>query len=261
MIPTPPLVPALVALMCLALAACAPTPPEPPPVVLPEVPPLPAHLDADILAHYGAQQDGDVALPPIDTAYLSPENVRQEVDFETSERPGTIIVDPWEKYLYYVQGDNRAMRYRVAVGDEGRAFAGQATIPYTRQWPSWRPTDNMIREFPDQYGPLRNGMAGGINNPLGARALYLHRGGRDTYYRIHGTSDVGSIGQATSAGCIRMFHQDVIELESMVHSGAKVIVLTEGESRELAANRNRAISRDNISFNALPRTDGVTDSL
>lgn len=255
------LVPALVALASLGVAACAPAAPEPPPYIAPEVPAVPPHLDEAILSHYSAKQDGDVALPAIDTAYLSPENIRREVAFETEERPGTIIVDPWEKYLYYVQGDNRAMRYRVAVGDEGRAFSGQATIPYTRQWPSWRPTDNMIREFPDQYGPLRNGMPGGINNPLGARALYLHRGGRDTYYRIHGTSDVASIGNATSAGCIRMFHQDVIELETLVRSGAKVIVLTERESRAMAASRSMDMYSEGAPLGDFPAEDTLTTRL
>ncbi|RRH73799.1 L,D-transpeptidase [Falsigemmobacter faecalis] len=217
-------------LLFLVLAACAaPQPPEPPPA--------PAHLTPEVLAHYGSRPDGEVELPAVPARYLSPENLRQEVNFITDERPGTVIVDPWTRHLYYVLPENRAVRYRVAVGDEGRAFSGQATIPYSRSWPSWRPTENMIREFPDQYGPLRGGMDGGLMNPLGARALYLHRGGKDTFYRIHGTSDVTSIGNATSAGCIRMFHQDVIELETLVKSGAKVVVLTEEQSDDLSARQ------------------------
>lgn len=214
----------------LLLAACAaPKAPEPPPV--------PAHLTPEVLSHYASRPDGEIELPAVPARYLTPENLRREVDLVTDERPGTVIVDPWTRHLYYVLPHNRAIRYRVAVGDEGRAFSGQATIPYSRSWPSWRPTENMIREFPDQYGPLRKGMEGGLMNPLGARALYLHRGGRDTFYRIHGTSDVTSIGNATSAGCIRMFHQDVIELETLVKSGAKVVVLTEAQSAELAGRQ------------------------
>lgn len=196
--------------------------------------PAPAALSPELRAHYAARQDGDIALPAIPDAYLSAENTRQNVAFVTDEPPGTVIVDPWARHLYYVLAGERALRYRVAVGDEGRGFSGRAIIPYSRSWPSWRPTENMIREFPDQYGPLRQGMEGGLNNPLGARALYLHRDGRDTYYRIHGTSDVRSIGKATSAGCIRMFHQDVIELEGLVRSGAQVVVLSEAQSRSLA---------------------------
>lgn len=211
-----------VAVLVLTLAACAqPHAPvaAPEPVLAPEV-----------ATHYGALQDGGIEVPAVPVRYLSDRNIRREVDYWTEEPPGTVVVDPWQRFLYYVQPGNRAIRYGVAVGDEGRAFSGTAHIPYSRDWPGWRPTDNMIREFPDQYGPLRDGMEGGLDNPLGARALYLHQGNRDTFYRIHGTSDMGSIGNATSAGCIRMFHQDVIELETLVRSGARVVVLTEAES-------------------------------
>lgn len=218
--------------LLLLLAACAA-----PPV---EAPRPPEHLTHEALAHYASRLDGEVELPAIPERYLPPENLRSEVDFITDEKPGTVIVDPWSKHLYYVLPKDRAIRYRVAVGDEGRAFSGRATIPYSRSWPSWRPTENMIREFPEQYGPLRHGMKGGLMNPLGARALYLHRGGKDTFYRIHGTSDVTSIGNATSAGCIRMFHQDVIELESLVRSGATVVVLTQAQSDALAALQSNA---------------------
>lgn len=211
-----------VAALLLTLAACT-LPPAPVPS------PEPA-LAPEVAAHYGLLHDGGIEVPAVPAQYLSERNIRREVDYWTDEPPGTVVVDPWQRFLYYVQPGNRAIRYGVAVGDEGRAFAGTAHIPYSRDWPGWRPTDNMIREFPDQYGPLRDGMEGGLNNPLGARALYLHRGNRDTFYRIHGTSDMGSIGNATSAGCIRMFHQDVIELESLVRSGTRVVVLTEAES-------------------------------
>lgn len=204
------------------LAACA-APSEP---ALPPEPELPA----EAAAHYAGLQDGGIDVPAVPAKYLSDRNIRREVDYWTDEKPGTIIVDPWQRFLYYVQPGNRAIRYAVAVGDEGRAFSGTAHIPYTRDWPSWIPTQNMIREFPEQYAALSGGMEGGLMNPLGARALYLHKGNRDTYYRIHGTTDMGSIGNATSAGCIRMFHQDVIELESLVRSGARVVVLTEAES-------------------------------
>lgn len=223
--------------LLLTLAACAAPPPE--------APRPPEHLTPEAMAHYASRLDGEVELPAIPERYLPPENLRREVDFVTEEKPGTVIVDPWTKHLYYVLPNDRAIRYRVAVGDEGRAFAGRATIPYSRSWPSWRPTQNMIREFPEQYGPLRNGMEGGLMNPLGARALYLHRGGKDTFYRIHGTSDVTSIGNATSAGCIRMFHQDVIELEGLVRSGASVVVLTQAQSDALAARQPNAETASN----------------
>lgn len=204
------------------LAACA-TAPEPVAPPQPELPP-------EVAAHYAGLQDGGFEVPAVPSRYLSDRNIRREVDYWTDEKPGTIIVDPWQRFLYYIQSGNRAIRYAVAVGDQGRAFSGTAHIPYSRDWPSWIPTQNMIREFPEQYAHLSGGMKGGLMNPLGARALYLHKGNRDTYYRIHGTTDMGSIGNATSAGCIRMFHQDVIELETLVRSGARVVVLTEEES-------------------------------
>lgn len=204
------------------LAACA-VPPEPAPPPEPELPP-------EVAAHYAGLEDGGINIPEVPRKYLSDRNIRREVDYWTDEKPGSIIIDPWQRFLYYIQPDNRAIRYGVAVGDQGRAFSGTAHIPYSRDWPSWIPTQNMIQEFPETYAALSDGMEGGLWNPLGARALYLHKGNRDTYYRIHGTSEVSSIGNATSAGCIRMFHQDVIELESLVRSGARVVVLTEAES-------------------------------
>ncbi|AGT11188.1 L,D-transpeptidase [Paracoccus aminophilus] len=219
---------ALVATLLLLAACASPPQPEPPPAA-PQLPP-------EVAAHYAGLVDAGIEIPAVPAKYLADRNIRREVDYWSDEKPGTVIVDPWQRFLYYVQPGNRAIRYGVAVGDEGRAFAGTAHIPYSRDWPSWIPTENMIREFPDVYGPLRKGMEGGLMNPLGARALYLHKGNRDTFYRIHGTTDMASIGNATSAGCIRMFHQDVIELERLVRSGARVVVLTEEESGKGTVN-------------------------
>lgn len=228
MTPTRPLAPRLRALLIgavgLALAAC--TSHAPGQVVpVPEVP----VLAPEVAARYAALVDGGVQIPAVPARLLTPGKIRQEVEFWTGEKPGTIIVDPWERYLYFVKSGNRAIRYAVAVGDQGRAFAGEGHIPYSRDWPSWKPTENMIADFPDVYGPLRDGMEGGLWNPLGARALYIHQGNQDTFYRVHGTSDMEAIGQATTAGCIRMFHQDVIELEQLYRSGARIIVRTEAE--------------------------------
>lgn len=215
----------LVLVAVLALAACAetPTPQQPPP---PEVP----QVSAQVMQMYAATTDNGFAVPAIDPKFLTERNIRQEVDYWTDEKPGTIIVDPWLRFLYYVLPDNRAMRYGVAVGDEGRAFAGEAHIPYARDWPSWKPTQTMIADQPETYGPLRDGLPGGPGNPLGARAMYLHKGNADTFYRIHGTMDPSSIGEATSAGCIRLFNQDAIDLEKRVRSGARVVVLERDEA-------------------------------
>ncbi|TKA94199.1 L,D-transpeptidase [Cereibacter changlensis] len=210
--------------LLLTLAACAQ------PTVTTTAPPAEQQLDPELVAMYAELPDGDVTIPAIPPKWLSERNKRREVDYWTDEKPGTIIVDPFARYLYLVEPNNRAMRYGVAVGEEGRGFSGEATIPFTREWPRWTPTQNMIKEDPEQYGPVAGGMEGGLQNPLGARTLYLFRGGKDTFYRIHGTANPWSIGQATSAGCIRLYNQDIVDLHERVKPGAHVVVLTEAET-------------------------------
>ncbi|WP_421726316.1 L,D-transpeptidase [Bauldia sp.] len=139
--------------------------------------------------------------------------------------PGTLVVDPRNRRLYHVQNGGYATRYVVAVGRAGANFKGTAVIARKAKWPSWRPTDNMIRRAPRRYAKYRNGMPGGPNNPLGARALYLYKNGKDTYYRIHGTNEPRSIGRAVSNGCIRMLNEHVEQLYERVPVGAKVVVL------------------------------------
>ncbi|MBL9059122.1 MAG: L,D-transpeptidase [Mangrovicoccus sp.] len=206
-------------LALLALAACATPPPGPD-----------AHLSPAVRQMYGPVQDGEFLIPAVPPQYLNDNTIRQDVAYWSDEDPGTIIVDPWTKHLYFIQPDNRAIRYGIAVGQEGRAFSGNAHIPYQRDWPNWQPTANMIRTMPETYGPVRNGMPGGLENPLGARALYLYRGGRDTKYRIHGTPFPQSVGNATSAGCIRLFQQDILDLAARVEPGTRVVVLREDEA-------------------------------
>jgi len=116
------------------------------------------------------------------------------------------------------------MRYGIGVGQEGLEFKGSANIQRKAEWPRWTPTPDMIRRNPEKNRPWAGGMTGGTHNPLGARALYLFRGGRDTLYRIHGTNEPHTIGEAVSSGCIRMLNQDVIDLYSRVPIGAKVVV-------------------------------------
>lgn len=205
----------LMAALSLLLAACATTPQRA----------ADSWPDAETRAMYAAVDDGEFVVPAIPDRYLTREAVRQEVDFWTSERPGSIVVDPYSYFLYYVLGDNRAIRYRVGVGEAGRTFAGRASVGFKREWPSWTPTANMIRIEPALYGPWAGGMEPGLENPLGARAMYLYRGGRDSMYRIHGTYEPGSIGNSQSAGCIRMFQQDAMDLYERVRTGARVRVL------------------------------------
>ena len=149
----------------------------------------------------------------------------QTVPFSARYRAGTVVVDPRRHFLYLVQGNGTARRYGVGVGKAGRAWAGSATIQRKAKWPYWTPTKNMIRREPEKYAHLAAGLPGGPGNPLGARALYLYRNGRDTYYRIHGTNQPWSIGQSVSSGCIRMLNEHVADLYERVPIGARVVVL------------------------------------
>lgn len=182
---------------------------------------------------YPGIQDGEFFIEPVAPRYLVSTNIRTEVDFFGPEAPGTIVVDIYARRLYYVMEGNRAMRYAIAVGREGTAFRGDATIQRKAEWPSWQPTRNMIRTRPDLYAEYAAGLPGGLENPLGARALYLYRGGRDTLFRIHGTIDPPSIGRQGSAGCIRLFNQDIIDLFNRVEIGTPVRVRTLEESRAI----------------------------
>ncbi len=139
--------------------------------------------------------------------------------------PGTIVIDPRNHFLYLVTGRYRARRYGVGVGKAGLAFKGAARIGRKAEWPSWTPTKNMIRREPGKYARYAKGVPGGPGNPLGARALYLYRGKRDTYYRIHGTTEPSSIGRSVSNGCIRMINDHVIDLYERVPIGTQVVVL------------------------------------
>ncbi|WP_433850801.1 L,D-transpeptidase [Brucella pseudogrignonensis] len=150
---------------------------------------------------------------------------RQEVDYVTDEKTGTIVVDTKSRHLYLVGENRRALRYGIGVGKAGLEFQGVGVVQYKRQWPSWRPTNDMIAREPERYGPLRDGMGPGLTNPLGARALYLFKDGHDTLFRIHGTSEDWSIGRAISSGCIRLLHHDIIDLYDRIPDRARVVVL------------------------------------
>ncbi|MEG4645662.1 lipoprotein-anchoring transpeptidase ErfK/SrfK [Paracoccus pantotrophus] len=207
-----------------APAACASTGPA-----APADPPPPA-IRPEVAAMYGAVEDNGHQIPAVSPRLLTEDMARKLVDYWSDEKPGTIIVDPHARTLYQVRPGSKAMRYAVAVDAAGHGFTGEALIPYQRDWPSWKPADNMIATQPELYGPVEKGLEGGIGNPMGARALYLHNGRGDSYCRIHGTMDPASIGQATSAGCIRLFDQDIIRLAEQTGSMTKVIVLTRAES-------------------------------
>ena len=149
----------------------------------------------------------------------------REVRVRDQYEPGQILVFPRNYFLYHVFAPERAIRYGVGVGKAGLEFRGSATIERKAEWPSWRPTNEMIRRNPKRYAQFAKGVPGGPKNPLGARALYLYRDGRDTYYRIHGTTEPWSIGQSVSNGCIRMLNDHVIQLYEHVPIGTPVTVV------------------------------------
>ena len=146
------------------------------------------------------------------------------VEFETPEKRGTVIVNTPEFALYHIIGNETAIRYGVAVGREGFDWAGIAEVGRKVEWPMWTPPASMIVRRPE-LEQWRYGMPGGPENPLGARAIYLFDGARDTLFRIHGTNEPESIGTAASSGCIRMLNEEVSELYESVHIGTKVIVI------------------------------------
>jgi lipoprotein-anchoring transpeptidase ErfK/SrfK len=155
-------------------------------------------------------------VPAPDEEMLPPEYRPQRVDFPNSEAPGTIIVHTDERFLYLIETGDRAIRYAIGVGRDGFQWEGELTITDKKEWPDWRPPQEMIQRQP--YLPRF--MAGGAGNPLGARALYLG----STDYRIHGTNQPQTIGKAVSSGCIRMVNRDVIDLYERISVGAPVIV-------------------------------------
>jgi len=165
-----------------------------------------------------------LAHPPYAQASIPEAFQRHLVDYQRREAPGTILVDTDARYLYYVLPQGKAIRYGVAVGEEAMAWSGVATIGKMSEWPDWIPTP----EIQERLGPYPSRVAGGPRNPLGARALYLYEGGKDTLYRIHGTNQPEYIGQAISSGCIRMTNEDVIDLYDRVKQGSPVVVLPPG---------------------------------
>jgi len=185
--------------------------------------PFDAAVDTAI-SRYAELHTEKFPVESVDTSAIDPRFLRQVVDYRTSEPPGTVLVDPANRFLYLIQGDGKALRYGVGVGRAGLEFTGMANVSLKQQWPHWTPTAAMIAREPRRYKKWAAGMEGGTGNPLGARALYLFKGGNDTRYRIHGTTEPESIGKAVSSGCIRMMNQDIIDLYDRVPLGAKVVV-------------------------------------
>ena len=202
----------------LALAGCTTTK-----STTPVTPPAPA-IPPEYRAMYAAIPDERFPIPAARIDLIDPIYWRREVANITGEKPGVVVVDTPNRFLYWTMENGRAMRYGVGIGREGFAWEGRGHIAYGREWPTWTPPSDMIKRQPE-LEPYRNGMEPGPENPLGARALYIHKGNRDTLYRLHGNMDPGSIGKAVSSGCVRLLFQDVIDLYGRVRWGAPIVVV------------------------------------
>lgn len=222
----------------LALGACASTeqsaqgPRGAATPILADVPEVPG-VDPSVVALYGPVPGEKFPVGAVNLTKINPKYLRANVAYATPEKPGTIVVDPGSRYLYYVEEGGRATRYGVGVGKEGFAWSGTATINSKQEWPDWYPPAEMIERRPDikpQLVQLQSGMGvpGGLRNPIGARGLYLWQNNKDTLYRIHGTVEPHTIGQNVSSGCIRMINQDVIHLYDRTPVGTEVKVLPVG---------------------------------
>lgn len=173
---------------------------------------------------YGQMRDNGIVIPGVPTGKVPQRFHRQVVRSPGSYPSGTVVVDPANHFLYLIEDESRALRYGVSVGKGAFAWSGKAVVARSRTWPRWTPPAEMIARSPNlkTYG---KGLEGGLFNPLGARAFYLHQGGRDTLYRIHGTSEWWSIGDDASSGCIRLLNQDIVDLAQRVSIGTPVVVL------------------------------------
>ncbi|MGB6117938.1 MAG: L,D-transpeptidase [Mesorhizobium sp.] len=172
---------------------------------------------------YAARVDDGHSLPAIPYEKLDKRLRRQVVIDPTNEAPGTIVVDTSQHYLFLVMPGGRAIRYGVSLGKAGFDWTGSAVVQYKKAWPIWTPPPEMIKRKPE-LAKYANGMPPGPQSPLGARALYLFKNGRDTMYRLHGTPEWNSIGKNASSGCVRMLNQDVMDLFARVSGKATVHV-------------------------------------
>lgn len=177
----------------------------------------------DYDAIYAAVVNDDEIMNKFDYTKMNSKYLRQQVRYFGSEAPGTIVIDASGPLLYFIQPNGMAIRYGIGVGKEGFGWTGTSNLQRKTTWPTWTPPAEMIARSPElaQYA---NGMPGGIDNPLGARAMYLYKDGKDTLYRIHGTSKPFSIGKKVSSGCFRMINQDAADLYARVEPGANVFV-------------------------------------
>lgn len=172
---------------------------------------------------YAQVKDEQFTIPAAPLSRIDHQFYRQVVDFNGSEPVGSVVIDPDARFLYVVYEGGKALRYGVGVGRSGFGWTGDAVIKSKQKWPKWFPPAEMRARQPE-LEKFATGMDGGLANPLGARAHYLWKNNKDTYYRIHGTSEPWTIGKNVSSGCIRMINQDVIDLYGRIPENTKVIV-------------------------------------
>jgi lipoprotein-anchoring transpeptidase ErfK/SrfK len=179
--------------------------------------------------------DPQFPIRKVNQNFLNPEFRRQLVPYRHSEQPGTLVVDPKNYYLYLLREGGQAIRYGVGVGREGFGWAGNAIVGRVAEWPAWVPPKEMRLRQPE----LPERMAGGYDNPLGARALYLYEGNKDTLYRIHGTAEPWTIGTNVSSGCIRLLNEEIADLYLRTPVGTKVVVI--GSQQNLPVQSNQPL--------------------
>ena len=182
---------------------------------------------SNVRAMYGPMPGEQFPLPAIDIDKVPSKFWRRQVDLTSPYPVGTVIVNTKTYFLHLIQENGKAMRYGVGLGRQGFEWSGEGVIQWKQAWPKWTPPEEMIARQPElaKWSASNGGMPPGLNNPLGARALYIFQNGVDTLYRIHGSPEYWTIGKSVSSGCVRMINQDVVDLYGRVTSGARLIVI------------------------------------
>lgn len=209
-------------LIGLAVTGCSTTDvlqETPEPVEKDKIPP-------NYAAAYGPMPQERFPIPAVNLNKVPRRFWRQQIEYTASYPVGTILVDTSSFFLYLVQHGGTAMRYGVGLGRAGFSWSGEGRIAWKQEWPKWTPPADMIAREPEleKWSAANGGMPPGLDNPLGARALYIFQGKVDTLYRIHGSPEYWSIGKAVSSGCVRLMNQDIIDLYSRVPKGSTLIV-------------------------------------
>ncbi len=192
-----------------------------------QAPPEPRGPPSAYLAMYGPMPGERFPIPAVDLTKVPEKLWRRQVDYTGPHPVGTVVVNKHTYFLHLVQEGGKAMRYGVGLGRQGFEWSGEGRIQWKQTWPKWTPPAEMIERQPEleQWSADNGGMPPGLDNPLGARALYIFQNGEDTLYRIHGSPEYWTIGKAVSSGCVRLMNQDIIDLYNRVPSGSRLIVM------------------------------------